>query len=81
VNDTKLKQQADFLSIAVECIDDGNNDVAIDFIEDVAGNVEDKSRAATLEEAVEYLEEDDSISARSSVEEVSAELLEEIDSI
>jgi hypothetical protein len=74
VNDTKLKQQADFLSIAVECIDDGNNDVAIDFIEDVAGNVEDKSRAATLEE-------DDSISARSSVEEVSAELLEEIDSI
>ena len=81
MQDTELKQLADFLSIAMECIESGSHDVAIDFIEDVAEDVPDERQAADLEGAADHLASGDVDGAYSMVSQVSAELVEEIDDL
>lgn len=81
MQDTELKRLADFLSIAIETIDSGSNDVAIDFIEDVSKDVEKEDHAEALEDAITELSEGRNASARSTVETVSSELVQEIDEL
>lgn len=81
MQDTELKQLADFLSIAIESIDSENDAVAIDFIEDVADDLEDENQATSLEGAAERLASGDRAGARSIVEEVNAEIMQDIESL
>lgn len=81
MDEVELKQTADFLSIALECIDSGSHDVAIDFIEDVADDLEDENQAASLEGAAEFLESGDVDDAYGIIEEVNAEIIQDIDNL
>lgn len=76
-----MTQNADFLSIALESIESGSHDVAIDFIEDVADSLEDERQSADLEGAIEHLEDGDVDGAYSIVEEINTELVQDIDNL
>lgn len=79
MDETELKQCVDFLSIALECLDSDDDEVAIDFIEDVADLVDDERQAADLDGAADYIASGDQQGGRAVVEQVSSELMEEID--
>lgn len=81
MDEIEMKQSADFLSIALECIDSGSHDVAIDFIEDVADDLDDENQSASLEGAAEFLSDGDVDDAYGIVEQVNAELIQDIDSL
>lgn len=81
MDDVELKQTADFLSIALECLESGSHDVAIDFIEDVADQLEDENQAASLEGAIGFIEDGDIDEAFGIIEEVNAEIMHDIDAL
>lgn len=79
MDEIELKQSADFLSIALEAIDSGSYDVAIDFVSDTAENIEDDSLAQKLHEAVDEIEFDHIEYGTELIEDVYSSILERID--
>lgn len=80
MNDIEQRQAADFLSIALECIEDGSYEVAADFVSDVADDLTGDKRE-TLLDASEKLENSEPEEAYSSVEKVNQELVTQIDDL
>lgn len=80
MQDTELKQLADFLSIAVESIEEMNDDVAVDFLDDVADDLDGK-RARSLRSAIDDLAAGRRAKAIERVEEVSSALIQQIDDL
>lgn len=81
MNEIQLKQNVDFLSIALESIEAGSHDIAAGFIEDVADSLEDSNQSESLRGAIDMLESGDVDAAFGVIEEVNAELLSDIENL
>lgn len=77
MDEVKLKQCADFLSIALETFESGNEDVALEFIEDVIPDVSE-SHANDLREAKKHIESGNTSVGESLVGDVYSDLVDEI---
>lgn len=82
MEDVELKQCADFCSIALESItDNSENEVAIEFLEDVVSSLDDEELKWDALDAVEQLEAGETDAARTTVRQLNSTLLSEIDDL
>lgn len=81
MQDTELKQNADFLGIAVECMEDGDGEVAAEFLEDVITTLDDDDYVRRLKRAREHLRNDRYEDAASKTDGVINSILEEVDDL
>lgn len=81
MNRIQLRQNADFLSIALESLEANSDEVAAEFIEDVADSIEHSDREDRLRDALSALDDGDLDTAEDLVMTVHTEVVDDVDDL